>query len=255
VLRTNVFSVIPGKNANISVKEQQGGSIMADSGTVFDMNNSTVTTCTAKDYEQDYCVPINFLAYGDIYSGYFINPIFTGFDDGVHHAPDQTIIYGNQVTLITGSKYQRVKEDRSTYVVRKDMLKVDDERKVVIEENDSLVVKGDAERYVLGMLEELNVGPKWINEVSEWIDVKGKEVIQIGVASVSINAVKSEIFVGSLDIGLGHTQAVLFGDRKKIVKLRQGLVDVQQKVGKLESAALAAQTGGPFIHAIIIMHV
>jgi hypothetical protein len=238
---------------------------MAGTATVFDMTDFTVTTCAAENYTRDFEIPImKGWRKGDIYSHRFLQGLMAGFDDQEHDAHDQTIIMkGSQVTVIEKSQYQKVKMDRSTYIVKKEELKVDDERKVEIKKDDSLGVKGnyklevkeDVEILITGGLLQTVIGAKLVNEVSEWIEWKGKEMLTLGVVSTSINLLgKADIFGGATDVGLAYKDFILIEHKSDLLAVRQNLVNVKQQILESDAVALAAKLGGAFLHALFRMH-
>jgi hypothetical protein len=241
--------------------------------TVFDMTDFTVTTCAAENYTKDFEIPImKGWRKGNINRPRFLHGIKAGFDDQEHDAYDQTIIMkGSQVTVIEGSQYQKVNMDRSTYIVKKEELKVDDARKVEIKKDDRLEVKGnynldvkeDAEMLFRGMLERSIIGPfihtnlgaKLVNEVSEWVDWKGKQTLSLGFASVSINFLsKADIFGMAIDAGLVYRDFILLGNEICLFGVRHHWGELKQKILGLDTVALSAKQGGPYIHGCGRIH-
>jgi hypothetical protein len=246
---------------------------MADTDTaVFNMSNITITADIAQAFTEDAKVPIrDGIGKGDIRSPGFLTGMNAGFADDKHNGIDQTVIInGDQITEIKGNRYEKINSDIGTHIVGKEEFKIDDERKTEVKNDDSLKIEGnynqevkkDAEMVVAGALLQTVfgpalgtiIGPRLQNEVAEWIDVKGKEVLSVGGFSVSINGAKAEIFGAATDVGLLHRAYVFNDDKKVVIEIHQTLVQTEQRIFAPHINLLMVEAGGPYIHGIMRFH-
>jgi Gp5-like OB domain-containing protein len=247
---------------------------MADTdASVFNTSNITLSAAEAQDFTNDAMVPIKEgIGKGDIRSPGFLTGINAGFADDKHNGIDQTVIInGDQIAEIKGNQYEKVHIDRGTHIVGKEELKVDDERKTEVKKDDSLKiignydleVKEDAELIIAGALTHTVFGPvlgtiigsRVNNEVAELVEFKGIKILQIGVASVSINLLgKAEIFGAATDVGLLHRAYVLNHDQKELIEIHNTLIQTEQRIFAPHINLIVVEAGGPYIHGIVKFH-
>jgi hypothetical protein len=230
---------------------------------VFNMSDFTVTKSVAACYTDDVKVPIkSSVATGCINDTDFL-AMTAGFGEDKHEGIDQTIIMnGDKLTEIYGNQYEKVHEDRSTHLRRKEELKVDDVRMVEIWKDDSLKiqanqfieVKQNIETTITGGFMQTVINPMIVNDVSSLFEFKGVEVLEIAIARNTICAEKAELAVFIAEVGVWMKECELIEHKMKAIQNMQSFVAITLDILWPNFAAMAAIEGGPFFHGKVPPH-